>query len=360
MYSKQRFLVNNNITSVSMMTPSSQAAGLISGVSTIATGTAVWLSGGSYTGTQDILVTIQIDSVSAGHEIGQATFSWRTSLSTGWEATGIATATTPTVLGADGKTITWTAGTGNDFEIGDVGVFWCYATFGPENLILFDRNTYWETTSDTSENLVIDLGSPKTITAFILADHNLTSGATITLQGHTSNSWGSPAYTHAVVYGDPAVLYLSESYEFWRPLITDPSNPDTYIRIGKIYLGTYTELIADTARPNWGSAIARKRNLVSSESETGRENHRIWSVQKEFPLLYDNLNETDMGTLLTVWNSVHNLTTGAVLPLWFHYFQDEADYLFMMRFTNNFTQIFKRYNIFSVGMDFREVAKTRL
>jgi hypothetical protein len=360
MYTKQRFLTNNKITAVSMVTPSSQAEGRVSGVSTIAEGTALWVSAGAYDGSRDILVTIQIDDVSAGKEIGQATFSWKTSLSTGWEATGVATATTPTALGTDGKTIAWQAGTGDDLEMGDVGVFWCYASFGPENLLLFDRNAYWKTTSDTSENVVVNFGSAQLVTAFVIADHNLTSGATITLQANTTDAWSPPAYTQVITYGDPAVLYLSETYQYWRVLIADASNPDTYLRIGKLYLGTYTELAAETARPNWGVNIAHKRHLISTDAETGRENQRIWSIQQALTLSYEYLSETDMETLYSIWASVHNLDTGAVNPFWFHYFQDDADYLFMMRIVNDFNQTFKRYNVFSVSIDLREVVKTRL
>ena len=283
-YGKPRFL-NNNFVTEDMITASSQASGLISGLTTTAQGTAAWISAGNYVGATDVLITIEIDSVSAGNEIGDATFAWKTSGTiSGWEATGVSTSSSPISLGSTGITISWTAATGNDFELGDTGIMWAYASFGPGKMIDLDRDTYWMSTGVTAETLVIDLGSAQTATAFILMGHNLTDSATLYLQANSSDSWVTPPYSQAVTIAPTCSLYLSEEYRYWRISIADATNTDGYIRIDEIYLGTYVELTAEWARAEWGSAIQHKRNLVESQSETGRRTQRIWSQQRIFAL----------------------------------------------------------------------------
>lgn len=359
-YGKQRFLNNNLITDSSMITASSQSAGLISGVTTAATGTAVWASSGSYTGAEDLLVTIEIDSVTAGKEIGQATFSWKTSATvSGWEATGVTTSATAISLGSDGKKIAWTAGSGNDFELGDSGVFWCYSSFGPANMLDLDRDTYWLSTGDTSENLVINFGAAETVEAVAIADHNLTSGATVTLQANTSDAWVTPAYTQALTVADIISFYLSEEYQYWRLVFADSSNPDGVIQIGEIYLGEYTELTAEWARPAWGTGIDFQRNLIENKSETGRRAQRIWSIQRTFTLNYEALDDTDEAALYAIWSDCFSLVTGAVRPLFVHYFYDEADTLMLCRFVSDYQRIYQRYGFNRVQLQFEEVAKTR-
>lgn len=362
MYGKQRFWANNLVTSETMLTASSQATGRVSGVSTQAAGSAVWSSSGAYSGARDLLTTIQIDSISAGAEVGSATYAWKTNETvTGWEATGVTTSTTPTALGSDAKMIAWESGSGADFAVDDVGVFWCYAPFGPGKTLDLDRNTYWQSTGDSSENIVVDLGSAQAVTAFLIGDHNLTAGATITLQANSSNSWGSPAYSQVVTVQDPAYLYLSQTYRYWRVLLADASNPDGYIKIGELYIGTYTELAAEIARPLWGSQINIIKRLVETQAETGRRSQRIWSTQQEYELRYETLDATDTATLKGIWESTFDsTTTGEMWPLFVHYFYDEADTLKLCHCVSGFDLKYSRGGINSVSIKFEEVAKTRL
>lgn len=321
----------------------------------------MWTVSGTYIGARDLLVTVQIDSISAGAEIGQATFSWKTSETvTGWEATGVTTSLTALALGADGKKIAWTAGTGADFAEGDNGIFWCYAPFGPGKTLDLDRNSYWQTTGDTSETLVIDFGSPQLITAAITADTNLTPGATISLQGNTSNVWTSPAYSYVLTLGDPASLYLSQTYQYWRWVFADASNPDGFLQIGHIYLGTHVELTSNYARAAWGSAINRKLRIIENEIETGRRSGRLWSVQREFDLVYDVLDATDLAALQSIWEGTHNLATGIMTPIWIHYFQDEASTLMLCNMLSGFPITYRRYGFYATTLKCEEVAKTRL
>jgi hypothetical protein len=178
--------------------------------------------------------------------------------------------------------------------------------------------------------------------------------------GNASNSWGSPSYAQAASAVDPWPLYLSQSYRYWKILFEDSTNPDGVIKIGEIYLGAYTELASNYARPKWGSGIMRKRRTIDNEAETGRRTQRIWSVQRSFALNFDMLPAADAATLQDVWESTYDLDTGVVTPLWVHYFSDESTYMMLCRILSDFELMFPSYSVYQTGdLTFEEVAKTR-
>lgn len=111
----------------------------------------------------------------------------------------------------------------------------------------------------TSINVVIDLGSDLTATAFFLANHNLTSSATITLEGNDTNAWTTPTYTNSIAYSSDIIyeVFATQTYRYWRIVIADATNPDELIKFGGVFLGTYltapnfshvlTEAMVDTS-----------------------------------------------------------------------------------------------------------------
>ena len=105
----------------------------------------------------------------------------------------------------------------------------------------------WRTTGDTDENVVIDFGSAKQVTAVGIFGHNLTSGATVTLQGNASDSWGTPTYSQALTIVTDSLsdvipkicFFLDQTFRYFRLRLQDASNPDTYIEIGRLWMGAY-------------------------------------------------------------------------------------------------------------------------
>lgn len=99
-------------------------------------------------------------------------------------------------------------------------------------------------TGDASETWKIDAGAGNTITATCaaIAGHNITSGATtIKIQGNATDAWDSPTVDEAITH-DAAIMtefFNTQSLRFWRFIVEDASNPDTYISIGRLFLGAY-------------------------------------------------------------------------------------------------------------------------
>ena len=100
----------------------------------------------------------------------------------------------------------------------------------------------WRSTGDTSEWVAIDLGSEKAISALVIKGHNFTSGATVRIQADAHAGYGSLSVneTLAITSGTMTFFWATpQSYQYWRITIADDSNPDTYVKIGRVFLGSY-------------------------------------------------------------------------------------------------------------------------
>jgi hypothetical protein len=100
------------------------------------------------------------------------------------------------------------------------------------------------TTGFTSEWWKWDLGSPKDIYAFIFWYHNFQSGAAIKIQANPTDAWDSPAFEETLTWSSfKLVRYFpsAKTYQWWRLLVQDATNPDGYLRGGRPFLGGYFE-----------------------------------------------------------------------------------------------------------------------
>jgi len=364
-YGALRILANNFLTQA-MITPSSQATGRITGNVKTGSGVAVLSVTGDFAGAFDLTYTLEIDSVSGGTEIGESTFKWKTdNTGAGWEETGITTRTTPAyALSADGLgsalSVAHTGGVGADFALADAWKWFAKATYGRQRLLDRDRNTYWKSTGVTSENLVIDLGSAMTPTAIIIADHNFTASATITIEANSSNSWGAPAYTYTFsAITDPLVIYLSQTYRYWRIVLADTTNTDAFLRVGNVYLGDYTSLTRVNA--SWGSSRGDGYNIQSNVSEYGVMRRYAYTRSRTLDLNFGNtLKEADITALLNLQEAIVDLTTYRVTPFWLHLFSDSTADLALMEWTNlaEFSREYFSYLLYSgVNLQLSEVVK---
>ena len=119
----------------------------------------------------------------------------------------------------------------------------------PANVVHDHVSKMWRTTGKASENIVFDLGTATNITVFSMFTFNLTASATVTLQAHASNSWGSPSYSQALTIATDAdgnvlqriVFFLSQTYRWWRVTFADSGNSDAYLQIGRMAAGQYYE-----------------------------------------------------------------------------------------------------------------------
>jgi len=351
-----RFLYNNFLTSPEMITADSQASGVVGGAEKIqgTSGVAIMVSYGSYSGTSGLRYTVQI--VSPG-DVGVATFRWKTSETPSgtWEATGITTLSTPTLLNYN-TYIFWVGGTGVDFEQNDTWILETQATYSTENLFDKDRNTIFR--SGSTFNIEFNLGSARHITAIILYGHNLTSAtSTATLQMNTTSSWASPPYTQSLTIANPIIIYVDENYQYQRISITDTEL--SYVEFSQIYIGDYLEL---SHNAKWDTPLTPGLNIIESGDVTGINRRKIYTKQDRIQLDYQILKYADIDNLITMQKSLYHTDTGIIDRLFLHLFSDDATkYIWLMDWTNinAIDYIFKYVTHGSIMLEFSEQVNTR-
>ena len=115
------------------------------------------------------------------------------------------------------------------------------ANFPASNVRIHHLAVPWRTSAVAGQHYILDAGAGNTITAdcAAIAAHNLSSGATVKIQGHPTNAWGGPDVDETLVWDSGVILgfFTSASKRFWRFYLDDAANPDGYLEIGRLGLG---------------------------------------------------------------------------------------------------------------------------
>lgn len=307
-----RFFYQNMITAA-MLTISSERSGPVGTAVKVGTGSAVAASGGGYTGTDPVQYVIEIDSIAGGAEVGQATFRWRRSDQATWSATGVLTSTSPVSLEL-GVSIQWTSGPGADFVLADYWTITVDAPWGRAKLLDRDRDTEWRSSGLSTVTIDVDFGSPLAPDVIALLDHNLTSAATITIMANSTPSWTSPPLSETIVWQAGNVLrYLttvSRSYRYWRLSLSDPANPDGYLRLSELFLGGYLGMSQNFDR-GWSRSHAAH---VYGPSGGLRLPRGIWATAQRIQLNYLLMTAADRTALWALFDTVCDPSRGTIQP----------------------------------------------
>lgn len=313
-----RFLYSNLITASSMLTVNSVAAGEVGDAQKQGDGSATMETGGTYSGSTHLVYVVEIDSVGGGAEVGQATFKWSDDGGSTWDASGVTTDSVWVTLN-NGVTVRWTSGTGDDFVLGDRWTFIADSPFGKGKLLDLNRDQRYRTGGLASpEYITIDFGTATTVTAVVIHDHNITSGATITLKAHTSDSWGTPDKTQAVSHNAGIiVIYLTGTWSkrYYRLEVTDAANPDGYIEIGELFMCTY---VAPTRQPSAGHQWQYRIITEKQDLEYGGQATIAKNLGWIFNLKLHACESADYGIIETLLRSVYVSATRRFNPFYFN------------------------------------------
>jgi len=180
----------------------------------------------------------------------------------------------------------------------------------------------WRTTADADENIVLDYGSAVSADGVAIIGHNLTASATINLQGNATDSWGAPSIDETLTSRSGVILhwFTSGSYRYWRVRIQDPTNPDTYLQVGRIILGPRFS-ITEAGR----SAVAefpesRVRGDRVSFALSNEPYADIGPAHREYSYQFRNIGNT----LKTAFDTMV-AAVGRHTPVVFTHFDDDTD-----------------------------------
>lgn len=160
----------------------------------------------------------------------------------------------------------------------------------------------WRTTGDSDENVVYDLGAAYAIDLFAVINHNLSSGATVTVSAGTTSACSD--YSTTITYRARDMFkYLAspETYRYWKFRFQDASNPDTYIQIGYIMLGNATTM-GYQFKHGWN--VVHEFANMELESEYGAPFVAELYKRRRYRLEMRNLTSTEAAALLAIYISL--------------------------------------------------------
>lgn len=162
----------------------------------------------------------------------------------------------------------------------------------------------WRSTDASAQTVVCNLASAQAVNTIAILGHNISSSATLTIEAHTSDSWGAPSYTTSLTYNAAAILKFldaSQTYQYWRYTIDDSTNSDGYVEVGMLWLGTY--LTIDPSSLDAFTVTKRR----SDQSIYGRDRQKFATEGvgwRQFDLSFPRTGGTALTDVLTMIDTV--------------------------------------------------------
>jgi len=165
----------------------------------------------------------------------------------------------------------------------------------------------WRSTSPTAQTIVVNLGSAQAVDTVAILGHNLSGSAAVTIEAHTSDSWGTPALSAiTLTYDAGAILkYLTaaQTFQYWRFILDDPNNTDGYVEVGRPWLGEY--LAIDPSSLDSFTVTKKRSDTVTYGRD--RQKYATEGVGwRQFDLSFPRTGGTSLTSILTMVDTVGN------------------------------------------------------
>lgn len=210
--------------------------------------------------------------------------------------------------------------------------------------------------------LTIDLGSAVNFTTIALLDFNASASADYKIYANSSDSWASPAYSlNLTESSDPIIEYIDQTYQFVRLYFRDETNTDGFVSIGKLYVGTYSELTGNLKNIPWGSVKGDALQVVTNRAVSGKADSHVYARFAAFITQYfPTRTSGDLATLIAVWEATFDILTGQRTSILVHYFYDESTNLYLCRcLTERFDTEYPNYAHYGASLQWEQEVITR-
>lgn len=102
---------------------------------------------------------------------------------------------------------------------------------------------YGRTLGDASEYIQFTYASTIDVDYVYISNTNITTGATVKIQANATDVWTSPSVDQALTYDSDNLYFIhsfatTQTYQYWRIVVEDSTNPDTFIQIAYVFLGS--------------------------------------------------------------------------------------------------------------------------
>ena len=107
----------------------------------------------------------------------------------------------------------------------------------------------WRSTGCVEDQTItVNFYAEVAVQAFCIRGNNFSSDAVVKIQGNDEDVWADPGFEATLSPIDERVMavYFDDpvTYQYWRLLISDATNPDGYVEAGPIFIGPcFTPLV---------------------------------------------------------------------------------------------------------------------
>jgi hypothetical protein len=143
----------------------------------------------------------------------------------------------------------------------------------------------WRATGKANEWISANLGTTSPgVQALVIKGHNFSTGASIRIQADDDPAYGSLDMELILpIVAETMTCFWStpQNFRYWRITIADAGNTDTYVKVGRIFLGSYFAPAYDVSSYSMQitdpSAIGL--SVGGQLSTAGRTHYKTWTYQ---------------------------------------------------------------------------------
>ena len=162
----------------------------------------------------------------------------------------------------------------------------------------------YKTTAVTSQSVIINFGSAKSINTAAILGHNFTSSVTVTVSANSSDSWPG-ATSQTITYNSDIMLkfFTTETYQYWKFSIDDPTNTAGFLSIGRLWLGQYIDF---SPASNLDFTVTKNRSDIVTHGRHRQKFSSIGSMWRTINLSFPLTEEAMIVKLNTMFNYTGN------------------------------------------------------
>lgn len=156
----------------------------------------------------------------------------------------------------------------------------------------------------SEEWLKTDLGSAQNVLAFAFKKHSFLPTATVRIQGHSSDSWGTPNVDQLLTLSaDITIFYWTsaQSQQWWRIYMKDVDNPAGYIEMGRAFLGGHFSPSVNCHR-NYAAEIVDPTDILYSDGGQMVSNKK--TKFKRTGYSFEHAVAADLTSFEEIWDSL--------------------------------------------------------
>lgn len=154
--------------------------------------------------------------------------------------------------------------------------------------------------TSVSGSILVDFAAPVAADCIGVIEHNLTSGATVTLKAGTTSACSD--FTQALTWKQWVIAkrFTEQTYRYWKLEITDAANT-TDVYIGELMIG---KSVALTFGYEYGFAWTSPYVNIVHKTAKGVRHAFEFAQEREFPYQFASLSRAQMTELETLDNTV--------------------------------------------------------